>query len=123
MSDHAFLAAMLRFVADKTEAAAMDDPRTAAMMAGLRKAADEAETGSGLRVADQSLELTARAFAGFAGFLQKQILPEVVAHGNAVGEAQIRWSIDTAMAAVSTLLARAALPERGDVTIDLPPPP
>lgn len=123
MSDHAFYAAMLRFVAGKTESAQPDDLRTQAMMAILRRAARAAEAGTPLVTASDDLEVAARAFAGFAGFLQKQILPEAVAHGNTVGEAQIRWSVDTAMATVNTLLSRAALPERGEVTIDLPPPP
>ncbi|OAN53202.1 hypothetical protein A6A04_14410 [Paramagnetospirillum marisnigri] len=122
MSDHAFYAAMLRFVADKTESAAPDD-RTRAMAAILRGAAQASQDGQPLTVASDALETTARALAGFAAFLQRQILPEAVAHANTVGETQIRWSVDTAMAAVNTLLTRAALPERGDVTIDLPPPP
>ena len=70
-----------------------------------------------------ALLLLIAALAGFAAFLQKQILPEAVAHGNSLGERQIRWSIDTAMAAVNTLLARAALAEGQPVTITLPPPP
>ena len=69
------------------------------------------------------LELTARALAGFAGFLQQSILPEAVAHANSSGERQIRWSVDTAMEVVSTLLARAALQEGKAVHIDLPAPP
>lgn len=120
MSDYAFHAAMLRFVADKTQIAAKDDSRTLGLMAILRLAADQAEAGNSLEIADENLETAARAFAGFAAFLQKQILPEAVAHGNSQGEAQIRWSIDTAMGVVNTLLSRAALPGRGAVTIDLP---
>lgn len=120
MSDYAFHAAMLRFVADKTQIAAKDDSRTLGLMAILRLAADQAEAGNSLEIADENLETAARAFAGFAAFLQKQILPEAVAHGNTQGEAQIRWSIDTAMGVVNTLLSRAALPGRGAVTIDLP---
>lgn len=120
MSDYAFHAAMLRFVADKTQIAAKDDSRTLGLMAILRLAADQAEAGNSMEIADENLETAARAFAGFAAFLQKQILPEAVAHGNSQGEAQIRWSIDTAMGVVNTLLSRTALPGRGAVTIDLP---
>lgn len=120
VSDYSFFAALLRFVAAKTEASAGGDPRTGAMMAVLRSAAD---AGSRITVAADRLELAARAFAGFAAFLQKQILPEAVAHGNAVAEGQLRWAVDAAMAMVGTLLSRAALEVRGDVDLDLPPPP
>ncbi|EME70918.1 hypothetical protein H261_05899 [Paramagnetospirillum caucaseum] len=125
MSSYAFFSAMLRFVAAKTEAAAQD-ARTAEMMAVLRRIAGTVEQGAEFEVAGNRLELTARALAGFAAFLQKSILPEAVAHGNQTGEVQIRWSVDTAMDAVSTLLSRAALQEGQEglpVRIALPPPP
>ncbi len=112
---------MLRFVANKSSG--LDDPRSQAMMAELRLAAEAADAGSRVTVTADRLELAARAFAGFAAFLQKQILPEAVAHGHAPAEAQLRWAVDTAMAMVSTLLTRASLEERGDVDLDLPPPP
>lgn len=125
MSSYSYFSSMLRFVATKTEAsgAAAVDPRTTAMMAALRQLADAAETGAEIVVPADQLELTARALAGFAGFLQKSILPEAVAHGNTGGEAQIRWSVDTAMDAVNTLLSRAALQEGQAVRLILPPPP
>lgn len=114
---------MLRFVAAKTASSGMDDPRAEAMMAELRQAADAADAGRPVAVAADRLELAARAFAGFAAFIQKQILPEAVAYANAQAESQLRWAVDAAMAMVSTLLARAALEERGDVELVLPPPP
>ncbi|MDO8607961.1 MAG: hypothetical protein Q7R40_15615 [Phaeospirillum sp.] len=121
MSDYFFYAAMLRFVANKTEAA---DPGAHAMMAELRAVADAASAGPRVTVAADRLELAARAFAGFAAFLQKQILPEAVALGNAGAEAQLRWAVDVAMAGVNTLLGRAALvEERCAVELILPPPP
>ena len=123
MTSYAFYSAMLRFVAAKTEAAAAQDARTAEMMAVLRRIADKVEQEADFEVAGDSLELTARAFAGFAAFLQKSILPEAVAHGNQAGEAQIRWSVDSAMDAVNTLLSRAALQEGCAVRITLAPPP
>lgn len=125
MSDYRFFAAMLRFVAAKTETAEQSaaDPRTAAMMAALRAIAAAAEAGTAVEVAGDRLDLTARALAGFAGFLQKSILPEAVAHGNLSGKRQVRWSVDTAMEVVSTLLARAALQDGTAVRIDLPAPP
>lgn len=125
MSNYDFFSATLRFVALKTENSdqAAADPRTRAMMAALRNIAATVESGDGFEVAGDALELTARALAGFAGFLQKSILPEAVAHGNHSGERQIRWSVDAAMDAVNALLARAALQEGRPVRIDLPPPP
>jgi hypothetical protein len=120
LSDHSFYAAMLRFIAAKTDVA---DERMAAMMAALTAAAGEIETGSGFTIAADRLEIAARAFAGVAAFLQKQILPEVVADTNQAGERQVRWAIDTAMDAVNALLARAALREGEAVSLELPPPP
>jgi hypothetical protein len=123
LSDHSFFAALLRFVAAKTASAGIDDSRTQSLVAELYAAAEAVDAGTVITVASDRLELAARAFAGFAAFLQKQILPEAVAHGHAPAEAQLRWAVDTAMAMVSTLLTRAALEERGAVTLDLPPPP
>jgi hypothetical protein len=123
MLPYAFFSAMLRFVATKTEAAAAQDPRTADMIAILRRIAERVEQAPDFEVAGDGLELAARALAGFAAFLQKSILPEAVAHGNQAGEAQIRWSVDAAMDAVNTLLSRAALQEGQAVRVTLPPPP
>jgi hypothetical protein len=120
VSDYRFYAAMLRFVARKTEAG---DARITAMMASLTQAADEIEASGSVSVTAEALELTARAFAGVAAFLQKQILPEVVASNNATGESQVRWAIESAMTAVNTLLARAAEPDGQTVTLRLGTPP
>lgn len=120
MSDLSFYAAMLRFVANKTAPEMAHDARGTAMMAALVRAGTCFEAGQPLRVPAAELELTARAFAGFAAFLQKQILPEAVAYGNEAGEKQVRWAVDTGMATVSLLLSRAALQEGQDV--ELPPP-
>jgi hypothetical protein len=125
MSSYAFFASMLRFVAAKTEAASSSplDTRTVDMMAALRRIAEAVEAESGFEIPGGGLELNARALAGFAAFLQKSILPEAVAHGNQAGEAQIRWSVDTAMEAVNTLLSRAAMQDGQAVRVTLPPPP
>ena len=121
MSDYRFYAAILRFVAQKSD---RNDPQVAAMMSILEQAADEIDTDSAFNVAADRLEMTARAFAGVAAFLQKQILPETVAAENKTGETQVRWAIDNAMEAVNTLLGRAALAEqRSDLRITLPTPP
>lgn len=118
MSDYAFYASTLRFVARKTERV---DERVAAMMDALIAAADSVEASGSIIAAPERMELTARAFAGFAGFLQKQILPEVVADRNEAGERQVRWSIDTSMDVVNRLLGAVACGE-GDapITITLP---
>ncbi len=119
MSDPAYYAAMLRFVAGKLAETETADPRTTAMVAVLRDASEAFEAGQPLMVAGDRLDLAARAFAGFAGFLQKQILPEAVAHNNSVGEAQIRRAVDAAMEAVNVLLSSSALGTGEDVV--LPP--
>jgi hypothetical protein len=125
MTAYSFFSSMLRFVAAKTEAASSStlDARTADMMATLRHIAGAVEGATAFDVPGDRLELSARALAGFAAFLQKSILPEAVAHGNQAGEAQIRWSVDTAMEAVNTLLSRAAMQDGQAVRITLPPPP
>jgi len=117
MTAPAFFAAMLDFVAAKP---AGDDARAAAMMAILGRAAETSRTDGAITVANAELELAARAFAGFAALLQKQILPEAVAHGHTETEAQIRWSVDTAMDLVNTLLKAAAAQTREPVTVKLP---
>lgn len=121
MSDYRFYAAILRFVAQKTD---RNDPQVAAMMSILEQAAGEINSLGAFKVEADRLEPTARAFAGVAAFLQKQILPEVVAAENKPGETQVRWAIDNAMEAVNALLGHAALAEkRSDMRITLPAPP
>ncbi len=120
MSDYSFYAGMLRFVARKTD---IEDARVRAMMTALLELTSEIEAEGRFSVAGDRLELTARAFAGVAAFLQKQILPEVVAATNKSGETQVRWSIDTSMDVVNRLLAHAAQQIGGDCAIVLPPPP
>lgn len=115
-ADCVFYAALLRFVARKTE---RSDPRIAAMMDALTDAACEIEAAGHFCVAADRLELTARAFAGVAAFLQKQILPEAVSEGNTTGEQQIRWAVDTAMAAVNDLLTNAARQDGRDVEVQV----
>ena len=121
MSDYRFYTAILRFVAQKSD---RNDPQVAAMMTILEQAAVEIESLGSFNVIADRLEMTARAFAGVAAFLQKQILPEVIAAENKTGETQVRWAIDNAMEAVNALLGHAALAEqRSDMRITLPAPP
>jgi len=103
--------AMLRFVASKTAGAAPDTQQMAIL---LDAAADHFERTGRLVPPSVSPELTARALAGFAAFLQKQILPEAVAHANTTAERQLRFAIDLAMETVHQLLTQIApLPEAG----------
>ncbi len=117
---YGFYAATLRFVAAKlTEG----DPRTAPMVVQLRAAARSFEADGVATIASGDLEVAARAFAGVAAFLQKEILPETVAHGHADAERQVRWTVDAAMEAVNLLLRAAALDGRPPVTLAPPPVP
>jgi len=118
MSRHAFFAAMLRFVAAKpTE----DDENTRTMTAILNAAA-AIEADGEFTVAAADLAIAVRALAAVATLLQRQILPEAVAHGHTEAEAQIRWSVDAAMEAVTLLLREAAAGSGEAVTVRLPPP-
>ncbi|MBF0249607.1 MAG: hypothetical protein HQL35_03140 [Alphaproteobacteria bacterium] len=121
MGDYDFYAAQLRFAAAKAGEA---DPGVAGMMAALSRAADQIRHGREMRVPAEDLRLTARALAGVAGFLQRHILPEVVAAGNALGERQVRWTIDTSMACVARLMTHAELTGDGEaLSMTLPDPP
>lgn len=121
MADYAFFVAHLRFVAAKTEAST---PEIAEMVAELDRIAEQVAATGALSIAPDRLRVAARGLAGLAGFLQDLILPEVVAAGNRAGERQVRWVIDTSMALMTKLTARAELggPEEPFV-LPLPPPP
>lgn len=118
---YAFYTAMLRFIAGRTEVAG--DPRAAAMMSELTLAADAIDRGGAVTVPAGRLEIAARAFAGVAGVLQRQVLPSAVAEGNAAGERQIRWAVDASMEVMRTLLTAAAEGVGQDIRVDLPAPP
>ncbi len=119
MTDYRFYTGLLRFVAAKADPR---DTATAAVMAHLAPLADEIDRAGGVfTVAPADLATTARAFAGVAGFLQKQILPEAVAHGHAEVERRLRWSVDASMEAVRILLVHAAEGAGQAVTVRLPP--
>ena len=121
-SGYDFYLRHLRFMARTT---AHGDPAVVAMMDRLRLVADGlAANGDRYVVEGRHLRLTARALAGLAGFLQQQILPEVVAAGNPVGERQVRWVIDTSMETMAALMIHAeTTADRDDYTVVLPPPP
>ncbi|GAA0578809.1 hypothetical protein [Caenispirillum bisanense] len=121
-SGYEFYIRHLRFMARTT---AHGDPAVAVMMDQLRLAADGLAVNGDRYVVEASrLRLAARALAGLAGFLQQQILPEVVSAGNAVGERQVRWVIDTSMETMAALMIHAeTTADREDYTVVLPPPP
>ena len=121
MAAYGFYVAHLRFIAGKTDAS---DPEVASMVAELARIADAIEAGGEIDVPVDKLRVAARGLAGVAGFLQEQILPEVVAAGNAAGERQVRWVIDTSMRMMTRLTTRAEL--GGDdepFVLTLPAPP
>ena len=120
MSEYGFFVAHLRFVAARTE---RDDPDVTAMVDQLQRISDAVENTGGFAVPVDKLDTAGRALAGLAGFLQQQILPEVIAAGNSTGERQVRWVIDTSMNLMSVLLARAESEAAQDATMVLPPPP
>lgn len=120
MTDYAFYANILRFVAQRAD---RSDLQVAAMMDELSAAADEMAAHGKVTVAADRLNLAARAFAGIAGFLQTRILPETIAHGNAAGERQVRWAVDSSMAAMNLLLSVAATGATDAVDVKFPPPP
>ncbi len=124
MSEYDFFVAHLRFVATRT---ARDNPDVTEMVDQLQRIADAVENTGGFAVPANKLKTAGRALAGLSGFLQQQILPEIIAAGNANGERQVRWVIDTSMNIMTTLLARAEAPGTNDASessvFKLPPPP
>ena len=124
MSEYGFFVAHLRFVATRTE---RDNPDVVARVDQLQRISDAVENTGGFAVSADNLKTAGRALAGLAGFLQQQILPEIMAAGNTTGERQVRWVIDTSMNLMSTLLARAEEPGTRDASesmvFKLPPPP
>lgn len=121
MTDYAFFTAQLRFASSKTE---RGDDDINAMMSVLSDIADQIDANGMFRVHAKDLRTGARALAGVAGFLQQHILPEVIAAQNALGEKQVRWTIDTAMASMAKMMTHAELTSDGeDLDVTLPPPP
>jgi hypothetical protein len=116
VSGYGFFAAFLRFVANRADRA---DTQVRETVDILSAAADSFDQGGTFAVPAERIERAARAFAGFAAFLQKQILPETIANGHTGAEKQIRWSVDAAMEAVNQLVKAEGKP----ATVRLPPPP
>jgi len=121
---YGFYVASLRFIARRAGAEADD---VADLMQDLEAVASCIEAKEHLVVSNERLRPTARALAGFAGILQKHILPETVAAGDKRHEVRVRWMIDTSMALVANLTIRAECLKDDDAsdtfTTELPSPP
>lgn len=111
---YAFFTAQLRFAARKVDRSA---PAVDHVMEGLSDIADQIDAHGGFRLDPAQVPGVARGLAGVAGFLQQHILAEVIADKNIVGERQVRWTIDTAMALMTTLMTRAQM-QTTDATLD-----
>lgn len=121
MSDYAFYAAQLRFFARTTERIS---PEVSDMMDELTAIADQVYQAGAFTISPNRLRIAARALAGVAGLLQTHVLPEVIAAGNARGEAQVRWTIDRSMEAMTALLSHADgsnTPKEQTITFPAPP--
>jgi hypothetical protein len=100
MPDYAFFVRYVRFVAAKT---ARESEEVERLVGELERLADDIEQDGKCLIEQGRAALSARALAGFAGFLQQQILPETVEAGHDKVEREIRWIIDASMAEVSGL--------------------
>jgi len=121
MNDYVFYAAQLRFAASKTE---RNDDDLDAMMNTLEDIASQIERDGAFRLEAENLRVGARGLAGIAGFLQQHILPEVIAAKNKIGEQQVRWTIDTSMSLMATIMTHAEMTHDQDgLELTLPSPP
>lgn len=121
MSDYTFFTAQLRFAASKTERTNADVDH---MMNVLSSIADQIDADEKFHVEAADLRIGARALAGVAGFLQQHILPEVVAAQNSLGETQVRWTIDTSMSLMATMMTHAEMTnDEEGLELTLPAPP
>ncbi|MEH6630424.1 MAG: hypothetical protein V7776_06350 [Halopseudomonas aestusnigri] len=121
MSKYSFYIGHLRFIANRTERINDD---VGLMMDILNSIASQIEDRDKFTLKANELRAGGRALAGLAGFLQKQILPEVVSAQNDVGEKQVRWVIDTSMALTSKILMHAEITnDKDELTLALPEEP
>lgn len=120
MAQYDFYAAILRFVAST---ATRTDPRVVAMMENLESAAQEIEQSESFCVIETHREISARALAGVAAFLQERILPETIADKNLEAETQVRWAVDASLDALNQILRAQAQGHCEPVSIVLMPPP
>lgn len=106
MVDYDFYAGFLKYIGDITE---RETPEVSDMLDELLRLAAELRMTGKMTVEQEKLSIAARGMAGLAGFLQEQILPEVVASQNEKGEKQVRWVIDTSMEVMTDLMSQAEL--------------
>jgi len=106
MRQYGFFSAQLRFAASKTERATADID---VMMDVLSDIADQIDAHESFTVDAKNMRIGARALAGVAGFLQQHILPEAIAAKNNLGERQVRWTIETSMALMATMMTHAEM--------------
>jgi len=121
MSQYDFFTAQLRFAASKTDRVNTDID---VMMDVLSDIADQIDAQESFNVDAQNMRIGARALAGVAGFLQQHILPEVVAAKNNLGEQHVRWTIETSMALMATMMTHAEMThDQEPLKLTLPEPP
>jgi hypothetical protein len=121
MTDYNFYADYLIFFVNKT---ADETFEIKEMMGEIAMISKVLKNNNSFLVLAKNLRVTARAFAGVAGFLQQHILPEVLEAKNNVGEVQVRWVIDTSMSIVTTLISHAELTkDKESFVVMLPVPP
>lgn len=121
MNAYHFFTAQLRFASSKTERT-NDDVHH--MMNLLADVADQIDKDESFHVEAKKLRTCARALAGVAGFLQQHILPEVILAKNNLGEKQVRWTIDTSMSLMATMMSHAEMTnDQDDLELTLPSPP
>ena len=90
----------------------------------LNKLADKLDQKEDLLVEANNVRIMARALAGFSGFLQEHILPEVIAANNQYSEKELRWVIDTSMELMAKLISHAEITNNSEnYIIKLPNPP
>ena len=106
MSEYDFFTAQLRFAAARTDRTIADIDEKMNVLCNI---ADQIDADKNFTIDAQNMRIGARALAGVAGFLQQHILPEVIAAKNNFGERQVRWTIETSMALMATMMTHAEM--------------
>jgi hypothetical protein len=121
MTNYKFYINYLRYIAIKLDKAGSEFKNTTLE---LNKFADKLDQNKDLVIEANSIRIMARALAGFSGFLQEHILPEVVAANNQYGEKELRWVIDTSMELMAKLISHAEITDNSEnYILKLPKPP
>ena len=88
--NYTFYAGFLKFVSAKID---KSNIAINVMMRELDQAAMQIENAENFSLLTRRAEVTSRAFAGVAHFLQDRILPEAQAHGDQTALSQLQWAI------------------------------